>query len=139
MLPVRPVRGVQLVQLDRHTDSRGSLLTFGGDSPIPFDVKNVYFIVDCPPEQTRAGHANSNDSAIIALRSAVTVEVDNGGEQGSHRLTEPDSALIVRAGVWLRLREFTPHTCVVVLSSKPWEETTHYERPEPALLDGAGP
>ena len=135
---MRPVRGVQLVDLDRHTDSRGSLVTFGSDSPIPFEVRNVYFLVDAPPDATRAEHANSNDSAIIALSSAVTVEVDNGDEQGSHRLTDPDSALIVRAGVWLRLRDFSRQTCVLVLSSKPWEETTHFERPEPALLDDAG-
>lgn len=139
MLPVRPVRGVQLLELDRRTDSRGSLLHFGSDSPIPFDVRNVYFIVDCPPDATRAEHANSNHSAIIALSSAVTVEVDNGSERGTHRLTDPDSALIVRAGVWMRLREFSRETCVVVLSSKPWEETRHFEGPEPTLLDDAGP
>jgi hypothetical protein len=138
MPPVRPVRGVQLVELDRHADSRGSLLHFGTDSPIPFEVRNVYFIVDCPPDATRAEHANSNDSAIIALSSAVTVEVDNGGERWSHRLTEPDAALVVRAGVWLRLREFSRETCVVVLSSKPWEETRHFDAPEPTLLDDAG-
>jgi len=136
---MRPVRGVELVELDRHSDSRGSLLAFGSVSPIPFDVRNVYFLVDCPPDAIRAEHANSNDSAIIALNSAVTVEVDNGGEQWSHRLTEPDSALIVRAGVWLRLSEFSRETCLVVLSSKPWEETQHFDRPEPSLLGNAEP
>ena len=136
---MRPVRGVQLLKLDRHADSRGSLLHFGTESPLPFEIRNVYFLVDCPPGATRAEHANSNHSAIIALSSAVTVDVDNGGEQASHRLTESDSALIIMAGVWLRLREFTPQTCVVVLSSKLWEETTHYEVPQPSLLDDAGP
>ena len=138
-MPKRAMRGVQLVELDRHTDSRGSLVHFGSDSPIPFDVRNVYFIVECPADAIRAEHANSNHSAIIALSSAVTVEVDNGSERWSHRLSSPDSALIVRAGVWLRLREFTPQTCVAVLSSKPWEETAHFEGPEPRLLDDAEP
>ena len=101
--------------------------------------RSRYFIVDCPPDATRAEHANSNHSAIIALNSSVTVEVDNGSERGTHRLTDPDSALIVRAGVWMRLREFSRETCVVVLSSKPWEETQHFAGPEPTLLDHAGP
>ncbi len=138
MRPVLPVRGVQLVKLDRHADSRGSLLNFGTEAPLPFEVRNVYFLVECPPGETRAEHANSNHSAIISLSSAVTVDVDNGAEQWSHRLTEADSALIIKAGVWLRLREFTPQTCVVVLSSKLWEETTHFETPQPSLLDDAG-
>jgi hypothetical protein len=138
MRPVRPVRGVQLVKLDRHADSRGSLLHFGTESPLPFEVRNVYFLVDCPLGAIRAEHANSNHSAIIALSSTVTIDVDNGAEQGSHRLSESDSALIIRAGVWLRLREFTPQTCVVVLSSRLWEETTHFKGPEPSLLDDAG-
>jgi hypothetical protein len=133
------MRGIELVQLDRHTDARGSLLAFGGDPQIPFDVKNVYFIVDCPPEATRAEHATRNNSAIMALSASVTVDVDNGSEQESHRLTEPDTALIVRAGVWIRLREFGEGARVVVLSSSRYEEVKHFDAPVPALLDEVEP
>jgi hypothetical protein len=135
----RPVRGVELLELDRHTDARGSLLAFGDDSPIPFDVRNVYFILDCPTGALRAGHATSNHSLIVALCDGVTVEVDNGSERGSHRLTRPDTGLLVRAGVWLRLTGFGEGTRLVVLSSKPYDEMSHFDRPEPSLLDEAGP
>lgn len=133
------MRGVQLVPLDRHTDARGSLVAFGSESPIPFDVKNVYFILDCPPDAVRAEHASSNDMAIIALSSSVTVDLDNGSEQRSERLATPDTALLIRAGIWLRIREFTPQTSLVVLSSKPFGEMNHFEQPEPALLSDVEP
>jgi hypothetical protein len=136
---MRPMRGVQLIELDRHADSRGSLLAFGADAGIPFDVGNVYFIVDCPPDAIRAEHANSSDTAIIALHDSVTVDVDNGVERASHRLTGPDRVLLIRAGVWLRLRDFRPETLLVVLSSEPYRERSHFEAPEPALLDRAEP
>src|SRR5256885_16038937 len=113
---MRAMRGIQLVDLDRHTDSRGSLLAFGADVRIPFDVKNVYFILDCPPGAVRAEHATSSNEAVIALTSAVTVDLDNGSEQESLRLDRPDKALILEPGVWLRLREFTEDTTLVVLA-----------------------
>jgi hypothetical protein len=37
------VRGVELLELDRHTDARGSLLAFGDGSQIPFEVRNVWW------------------------------------------------------------------------------------------------
>ena len=134
----RPVRGVELLELDRHADARGSLLAFGDGAPIPFEVRNVYFILDCPEDSVRAGHATANDSLIVALADSVTVEVDNGSERESHRLGDPDTGLLVRAGVWLRLTGFREGTRLVVLSSKPYDEMNHFDAPEPTLLDEAG-
>ncbi len=131
---MEPVRGVRLIELDRITDSRGSLLAFGSESPIPFDVKNVYFILDCPPEATRAEHATSGDQVFIALNSAVTIEADNGSERASHRLTGPDTVLCIQAGVWVRLSRFSRETVVAVLSSKAYKDVEHFEGPNPTLL-----
>jgi hypothetical protein len=135
----RAVRGVELLELDRHTDARGSLLAFGDGSQIPFEVQNVYFILDCPDDALRAGHATANHSLIVPLSPSVTVEVDNGSERGSHRLTDPATGLLVRAGVWLRLSEFGEGTRLVVLSSKPYDEMSHFDAPQPALLEEVGP
>jgi hypothetical protein len=132
------VRGVELLELDRHADARGSLLAFGDGSRIPFEVRNVFFILDCPDDAVRAGHAAASDSLIVALGPGVTVELDNGSEQDSHRLTNPATGLLVRAGVWLRLSEFAEGTRIVVLASKPYGEMHHSDEPQPALLDEAG-
>jgi WxcM-like, C-terminal len=133
------VRGVQLVGLHRHGDPRGSLIAFGNDTGLPFDVKNVYFIHECPPDAVRAEHAVSHHEAIVALSSAVTVDLDNGSERESMRLTGPEAALVVCPGVWLRLREFTPETRLVVLSSVAYGEMRHFPEPQPSLMDEAGP
>jgi quercetin dioxygenase-like cupin family protein len=133
------VRGVELVVLERHSDRRGSLLAFSGDTGLPFEVENVYFIVECPPDAVRGEHAPSHREAIIALSGSVTVDLDNGSEQESIRLAGADSALVISPGVWLRLREFTPETRLAVLSNEVHEEMTHYPEPRPELVDGAGP
>jgi WxcM-like, C-terminal len=132
------VRGVQLIDLDRITDSRGSLLAFGNKSPIPFDVKNIYFIVDCPPEATRGEHATSGDQVFMALNSAVTIDLDNASERDSHQLTTPDRGLFIRAGVWVRLREFSRETVIAVLSSKAYGDVEHFKGPNPGLLGVVG-
>jgi WxcM-like protein len=128
------VRGVRLVHLDRISDSRGSLLPFGRT---PFDAKNVFFIRDCPQDAIRAEHATSCEEVIVALNSTVTVDLDNGAEQESVRLGDPEKALVVGPGVWLRLREFTEETALVVLSSEAHQDVERFDRPNPALLDAA--
>jgi hypothetical protein len=132
------LRGVELVGLDRHSDPRGSLLAFDGDTRLPFEVKNVYFILECPPDAVRAEHAVSDFEAIIALSSAVTIDMDNGSERESMRLTGPETALIVSPGVWLRLREFTAETRLVVLAARAHEEMKRFTEPQPRLVDDAG-
>ena len=126
--------GVQLVDLDRITDSRGTLLAFGST---PFDVKNAFFIRDCPPGAIRAEHATSGEEVIIALKAGVTVDLDNGTEQESLRLANPEQALVVRPGVWLRLREFSEDTALVVLSSETHADVQRFDRPNPSLLEDA--
>lgn len=129
------MRGVRLIDLDRHVDPRGSLIAFAGDSPLPYEIKNAYFILDCPPDAVRAEHALSSHTALIALLQQVTVDLDNGTERSSLRLTGPDKALIIRAGVWFRLRGFEQETVLAVLTSEAYADVTQFERPVPALLD----
>jgi hypothetical protein len=133
------LRGVELVALERHSDPRGSLLAFDGDAPLPFDVKNVYFILDCPAGAVRAEHATAHHEALLALSSAVTIDLDNGSERESVQLTTPETALIIAPGVWIRLREFTPETRLVVLSSSSYGETSHFAEPQPSLIDETPP
>jgi hypothetical protein len=133
------MRGVELLELDRHTDLRGSLLAFGSDSPIPFEVRNVYFILDCPSGAVRAEHATSGHTAIIALSPSVTIDVDNGSERATHELSSADTALLIRAGVWLRLSGFGDQTRLAVLSSTSYGEMRHFDAPQPDLLDGVKP
>jgi hypothetical protein len=129
------MRGVRSVDLTRHTDGRGSLIAFAGHSEVPFDVRNVYFILDCPPDAVRAGHAGSDDKALIVLNSSVTVELDNGSERQLRELTGPETALVVQAGVWLRLKDLAPDTVIAVLASLTRDETTYFDAPAPELLD----
>jgi hypothetical protein len=133
------MRGVSLLDLGRHDDPRGSLLAFGPDSPVPFDVKNVYFILDCPPDAVRAEHAVSGHTALIALHPPVTIDLDNGTERGSLRLTRPDRALLINAGVWFRLREFDRQTALAVLASQVHADMRRFDKPVRALLDGIEP
>jgi hypothetical protein len=129
------MRGVRSVDLTRHTDGRGSLVAFAGHSQVPFDVRNAFFILDCPPDAVRAGHAGSGDQALIVLNSSVTVELDNGSERQLRELSGPETALVIHAGVWMRMKDFTPDTVIAVLASQPHDETTHFDAPAPALLD----
>jgi WxcM-like, C-terminal len=131
------VRGVRLVVLDRHSDPRGSLLAFGGDTGLPFEIENIYFIVECPPDAVRGEHAVSDYEAIIALSSAVTVDLDNGRERESMRLSGADRALIVAPGVWMRLREFTPETRLVMLAARAHTDMQRFSEPQPRLVDDA--
>jgi dTDP-4-dehydrorhamnose 3,5-epimerase-like enzyme len=132
----RPVAGARVIELERHTDPRGSLVAFTEAAAVPFTVRHAYFIVDCPSDAVRAEHAQSCEELLVAVSGAVTVDLDTGRERASVRLDGPEQALHVSAGVWLRLRDFSDDAALAVLASQVYEEMTHSDAPRSSPAPG---
>ncbi len=128
------LRGTKLVKLPDHADSRGCLIALDRDQSLPFDVRRVYCIYQGHPKSIRGEHATSADCALVALQGSVDVDLDNGQEQASMRLSRTDQALCIHAGVWLRLRNFMDEAIVLVAASQLYAESAYFEHPNPELL-----
>lgn len=131
-----PVHGTCLVEVPRHADARGSLIALDRDQSLPFDVRRVYCIYPGAPDAVRGEHATSGHCALLALVGSVEIDLDNGREQTSVRLSRTDQALCIHAGVWLRVRDLSPNAIVLVAASRLFAESVYYDRPNRALLRG---
>jgi hypothetical protein len=128
------ISGVELRRVKTHRDARGELAAFESGDELGFELRRVFYIRANPVDAVRAEHAVSADELIVVLAGGVTVDLDNGVERQTLCLGDIGCALLVRAGVWLRLRNFEPATVLMVLASLSYGETRYFERPQPALL-----
>ena len=126
--------GTKVVKLPDHADSRGCLIALDRDQSLPFDVRRVYCIYQGHAKSIRGEHATSAHCALVALQGAVDVDLDNGQEQTSMRLSRSDQALCIHAGIWLRLRNFVDEAIVLVAASRLYAESAYFDHPNPELL-----
>jgi dTDP-4-dehydrorhamnose 3,5-epimerase-like enzyme len=133
---VRPVQGTRLVAVPRHADERGFLIALDRNQSLPFEVRRVYCIYPGAPDAVRGEHATSAHCALVALQGSVEIDLDNGREQGSVRLSRTDQALCIHAGVWLRVRDLSPGAIVLVAASRLFAESVYYRGPHRELLRG---
>jgi len=135
MNKTRLIKGVSLIPVAEHVDHRGCLTFFEHPATLPFVIKRMFTLTDCPESSARAEHSNPADQVIIAAAGAVHVDLDNGQETKEYRLAKTSgSALWVRAGVWLRLRRFEPQTVVIVLSPIEYNASAQFDTPQPNLI-----
>jgi len=129
------IQRVKLLDLICNEDDQGSLVVIEEQDSFPFIFKRIFFIKIHKSSSIRAGHASSSEELIVAVNGAVTIELDNGEEQMSLRLVEKNKALWIRPGVWLKLKEFTPGTILLVAASLLFSETQHFEQPQWLTVD----
>ena len=131
--------GVNLYSLPPRTDTRGTLYALEGGDPLPFALARLFLIKDCPTDAVRANHAVTAHQALVAVSGGVTADIDNGVERQTLRLDDASRVLHLSPGVWLRLREFSADTTVLVTSSQRFVDVVYFDAPQPHLLEELPP
>jgi hypothetical protein len=129
------MRGVERHTLSGHADHRGMLHVLEQDGPLPFAIARVFWIQGCPPGASRASHAVTAQQALVAITGTVTVDLDNGNERLQTRLAAADDLLVVQAGVWVRLHDFSTDAVVMVASSQRFANVRYFDAPQPSLIE----
>ena len=131
---IEPIRGARLFQTTTHLDSRGELTALDQDSNLGFELQRVFFIRVNATNVVRAEHSCSAKQMIVVLAGAVTIDLDSGHEQHTLRLAQGGRALWLSSGVWLRLRNFSGDTLLLVAASTIFADTIYYNSPQPDLI-----
>ena len=126
--------GVTVIGLDAHSDERGTLVVLEPPTGLPFVARRVFFISASSPDVSRGGHALNCDELLVVPQGALTLDLDNGEERMSLRVSDPMTAVWLRAGVWLRLRDISPGAVVAVMSPALYAETVRFDAPQPHML-----
>ncbi|KGI59949.1 FdtA/QdtA family cupin domain-containing protein [Prevotella sp. S7 MS 2] len=116
----------KLIHLQKIRDLRGNLTVAQKGENLPFVPQRVYWVYDIPSGGCRGGHAHKLClELIVAVSGSFEVVLDNGKEQKTYFLNNPNQGLLVDTGVWRTLEKFSSGAVCLVLASEPFEESDY--------------
>ncbi len=111
------LNNIQLIKLPVIEDVRGNLAFLQNDV-LPFELKRVYYLFDVPSTAFRGGHSHIEQQEIlIALSGSFEVVLDDGFEKRTFLLNKPNVGLLIPAGVWRELQNFSSGALCLVVAS----------------------
>lgn len=121
-----------IVELDRHHSHRkGDISVVENSLTVPFNVKRVYYLYDIPGGASRGGHAHKIlQQFVVAVSGSFSVILDDGIIKRSFHLNRPYQGLLIEAGIWRTLEDFSSGSVCLVLASELYDKNdyiTDYE------------
>ncbi|MBR6648427.1 MAG: WxcM-like domain-containing protein [Bacteroidaceae bacterium] len=111
----------RIVELGKHHGATGNLTVVENGKVENFDTQRVFFIYDIPGGVSRGGHSHKTlREIIIATSGSFEVYVNDGKNERTFQLNHPSKALLLPAGVWEELRNFSSGAVALVLASIPY-------------------
>jgi mannose-6-phosphate isomerase-like protein (cupin superfamily) len=117
------------VKLPKVMDPRGNLsfIEHGANGRCPFEIERVYWIYDVPAGAVRHGRALRHSSEmIVAISGSFDVVV--GHERKRIHLNRGDDGLVIEAGTWREIDNFSTNSVAMVLASGPYDPDEYFEQ-----------
>lgn len=115
------VNDCKVIDIRRYTDTRGYLSVVENGLDIPFDIKRIYYLY-MVPEVARGAHAHKElQQLLIATSGSVEVIMDDGKEKKSFMLDRPWKGLLIPAGLWRDLENFSGGAVLLCLASEKYD------------------
>lgn len=112
------VNDCKVIDIRRYTDTRGYLSVVESGLDIPFEIKRIYYLY-MVPEVARGAHAHKElQQLLIATSGSVEVIMDDGKEKKSFMLDKPWKGLLIPAGLWRDLENFSGGAVLLCLASE---------------------
>jgi dTDP-4-dehydrorhamnose 3,5-epimerase-like enzyme len=107
-------------------DHRGQLVAIEGPKEIPFDIKRVFYIFGTQPNVHRGQHAHyKTQQYLVAVNGSCKVTLDDGKQEVTYDLNQPNIGLLQGALVWGSMHDFTPDCVLLVLASEYYDEADY--------------
>lgn len=113
-----------IVTTSRATDVRGRLTVIEGTA-LPFRVERMFWIDGVPSGKTRGGHAHASCAeAVFAASGSFTIRLSDGSSSVAIRVSSEEAyGVVVPAGMWCELSDFSEGCVCVVAASQPYDPT----------------
>lgn len=113
---------VRIINIPKIEDYRGNIAVVEKDV-LPFDIKRVYYLYDVPSTSHRGGHAHKDlQQILIALSGSFDVALHDGTASQTVTLNKPDKGLLINAGIWRELENFSSGAVCLVIASAVFDE-----------------
>lgn len=119
------VNDCKIIDIRKYTDTRGYLSVVENGLDIPFDIKRVYYLY-MVPEVARGAHAHKElQQLLIATSGSVEVIMDDGTNKKLYKLDKPWKGLLVPAGLWRDLENFSGGAVLLCLASEKYDPSDY--------------
>ncbi|REG98464.1 sugar 3,4-ketoisomerase [Flavobacterium aquicola] len=116
------IEEIQLLKIPVIEDIRGNLGVIENGF-LPFELKRVYYLFDVPSSAFRGGHSHIlQQEVLIALSGSFEVTIHDGYSKKSYLLNKPNAGLLIPAGYWRELENFSSGAVCLVLASDVFDE-----------------
>ncbi|MBO4906714.1 MAG: FdtA/QdtA family cupin domain-containing protein [Bacteroidaceae bacterium] len=114
---------IKRIKIAEYQDKRGSLDVVEFSSSLPFIPERMFWISRVPTGETRGGHAHwTCHEALFAACGSVRIAIEEcGGSSECIELNSGDDGVIIPAGAWCELTDFTNDAILLVLASEPYD------------------
>lgn len=115
------VNDCTVIDIRRYSDTKGYLSVVENGIDIPFDIKRIYYLY-MVPEVARGAHAHKAlQQLLIATSGSVKIIMDDGTEKKSFVLDKPWKGLLIPAGLWRDLEDFSGGAVLMCLASEKYD------------------
>lgn len=107
------------IAIDHIRDARGKISIAEKGKHFDFDIRRVFFLTDVEKDQERGHHAHEDLKQIIfATSGSFVIDLDDGNEFASFKLSAGGCGLFVNGPVWRVMREFSADAVMMVLCDR---------------------
>lgn len=112
-----------VIELPKNHQVNGNITAVNNQKEIPFDIQRVYFLYDVPGGEARGGHAHLElQQLIVAASGSFDLMVDDGKIKRTFHLNRPYQGVLMPAGLWRELNNFSSGSICLVLASNKYDE-----------------
>jgi dTDP-4-dehydrorhamnose 3,5-epimerase-like enzyme len=112
-----------LITFDKNHRVKGNLTSVTNNKQVPFDIKRIYYLYDIPGGLSRGAHAHKDlKQLVVALSGSFDITLDDGQVKRTFQLSRPNMGLLIPAGLWRELYNFSSGSICMVLASELYDE-----------------
>ncbi|TNE74749.1 WxcM-like domain-containing protein [bacterium] len=116
----------RLIRLPLVHNQNGSITAINNSLDVPFDVKRVYYLYDIPNGSNRGGHGHKElEQLIIAASGSFDITLRDGKKEKVYHLNNPSEGLLMPAGLWRDIDNFSSGAICLVLASMTYSEVDY--------------
>lgn len=117
---------IKLIQLQKHGDERGQLVSLEETKNIPFPIKRVYYMFETCDEVRRGFHAHYKLRQLaIPVRGSCRIILDDGIEKIEVYLDNPAQGLSIDPMIWHEMYDFSSDCVLMVLADDFYNESDY--------------
>lgn len=110
----------QLYKLKTFSSDNGNLTVF--ENIIPGTIQRVFYIYKAG-QQVRAGHRHRLAwNALICVSGSCRVYCNNGSEETTYYLADPEHCLVLEPKDWHKMDEFSKDAVLLVVSNQLYDK-----------------